>query len=155
MTPIRRPALVLLAPATQPATVPTDTADAGQDVELPGELAPAAAQYVMACGACRLSGGPYSTPAEALVLAGEHDRIHHRGVRTAEASDRYWCESCRLRPARATWPPTPTDAASTTAAGEVPFRVCHDCAHTGAPSPTGHRHSPASPSHTNGSEPTS
>jgi hypothetical protein len=125
--------------AVMPAT--SGTSRARQDDH---GLAQLAGGFLMACADCGLSGGPF-TAGEALVLAGEHDRIHHRGVHTAEATDQLWCESCRIRPAATSY--SPPSAGSITAAadveprqgdagdGPVPFRVCHDCATSTPPPP--------------------
>jgi hypothetical protein len=109
------------------STAPSKTARVDRsDPELTEQLG----GWVVACPDCQLSGGPFPRDAEARFLADRHDGIHHRGRPTAEATDRFVCESCRTRAAIATW-------TTSTAAGSagVPFAVCERCACDSTPDP--------------------
>jgi hypothetical protein len=101
-----------LAPGPCPAPVP-DRAPGG---------------FVFACPDCATSAGPFPERAEAVLLAGIHDRLHHRGARTAHVSEDGVCESCRSRPATVVWPYPPAGA---------PFQLYQPCWTRTQPHPQG------------------
>ena len=58
------------------------------------EVAPVLARWVIVCGDCVLSGGPYATPGEASCLARIHDGGVHGGASTARGVLGLPCREC-------------------------------------------------------------
>jgi hypothetical protein len=84
--------------------------------------------FVFACPDCATSAGPFPGRAEAVLLAGIHDRLHHRGARTAHVTGGEVCESCRSRSATVVWPYPPAGA---------PVQLCQPCWTATQTQPTG------------------
>jgi hypothetical protein len=74
--------------------------------------------YVLTCGVCQVPGDAFATRAEAELLAGTHDGLHHFGRPTAQVTGGGICESCRSRRAVRAWHYAPAGA---------PFQLCADC----------------------------
>jgi hypothetical protein len=75
--------------------------------------------FLYSCPVCDLASLPAGSRAEAVALGRVHDRLHHRGYRTAMITSPSRCESCRHAAATTSW--------SQPRAG-APFLLCQSCA---------------------------
>jgi hypothetical protein len=75
--------------------------------------------FLYSCPVCELASLPAASRAEVMELARVHDRLHHRGYRTATIAAPSRCESCRREAATTSW---------TQPRAGAPFLLCQSCA---------------------------
>ncbi len=102
-------------PTSRPACVGRDRSHCGRVARHVLPVGP----FLYSCPVCELASLPAASRAEAVALGRVHDRLHHRGYRTATITAPSRCESCRHAAATTSW--------SQPRAG-APFLLCQSCA---------------------------